>query len=335
MSQPSISVALCTYNGAVYLQEQLDSIANQSRLPDELVVCDDVSSDGTVEILEAFARSAPFPVRIFRNPENLGYVRNFEQAIGLCKGDLIFLCDQDDVWRADKVQQMADAFAENPDVGLVFSDGELVDAERKPMRVRLWKSVNLSGAVQKRFEAEHPFAALVVRNYVTGATLAMRAAFREQVLPIPDHWVHDHWISTVISLHARLIGIPEPLIEYRQHEGNQIGASVAGKRGLYWGGMTRWLFNARGHAREKHLRRSRGGVEQMLVLNRYIASSSGPLREQRATSVIEGKLAHCRVRAGLSTSRFKRIPALFRELISGNYHRFSRGMYSFIEDLLI
>lgn len=99
----SISVAMCTYNGSAFLQEQLDSIAAQTRLPDELVICDDGSSDSTVDIVERFAHGVSFRVQLFRNPQNLGSTRNFEQAMRLCTGDLIALSDQDDVWMPEKL----------------------------------------------------------------------------------------------------------------------------------------------------------------------------------------------------------------------------------------
>src|SRR5260370_27009832 len=103
MTEPSISVAMCTFNGARFLPEQLQSIALQTLQPSELVICDDGSTDGTVGILQSFALSARFPVRIFCNQETLGPARNFEKAIGLCDGEIISLCDQDDVWRPEKL----------------------------------------------------------------------------------------------------------------------------------------------------------------------------------------------------------------------------------------
>ena len=92
------SIALATYNGERYLQEQLNSFLHQTRLPDEIIACDDCSTDRTMDILESFAISALFAVYIYRNAINLGYTKNFERAISLCSGDVIFLSDQDDVW---------------------------------------------------------------------------------------------------------------------------------------------------------------------------------------------------------------------------------------------
>src|ERR1700761_4532631 len=99
-----ISVALCTFNGELFLRQQLASIQQQTRLPDELLVCDDGSSDQTLTIVREFAASAPFPVKLFENEQNLGFAANFERAIRLCEGSLIALCDQDDIWYPTRLQ---------------------------------------------------------------------------------------------------------------------------------------------------------------------------------------------------------------------------------------
>jgi len=85
-----VSIALCTYNGEKFLAEQLKSIAGQTRLPDELVICDDCSQDATVDIVRGFAKVAPFSVRLLTNKTNAGSTKNFERAISLCEGDIIF-----------------------------------------------------------------------------------------------------------------------------------------------------------------------------------------------------------------------------------------------------
>src|SRR5713101_1538304 len=107
MNKMYLSVAMCTYYGARFLQEQLESIAAQTRLPDELVVCDDRSADGSVEIVRNFAKSAPFPVQLEINETNLGAIKNFEKAIGLCEGETIALADQDDIWKPQKLSRLS------------------------------------------------------------------------------------------------------------------------------------------------------------------------------------------------------------------------------------
>src|ERR1043166_3411462 len=101
-----LSIALCTYNGAAFLREQLESIAAQTRTPDELVISDDQSTDGTLRLIEEFAETAGFPVRVSVNESNLGTAKNFEKAISLCRGDVIMLSDQDDVWHSDRLESV-------------------------------------------------------------------------------------------------------------------------------------------------------------------------------------------------------------------------------------
>ena len=97
-----MSIALCTYNGELFLQEQLDSYINQTLLPNELVINDDCSTDSTVAIINDFVKNAPFLCKI--NEANLRLTKNFERAIVRSTGDYIFLSDQDDVWKKDKTQ---------------------------------------------------------------------------------------------------------------------------------------------------------------------------------------------------------------------------------------
>src|SRR6476646_4901088 len=123
----NLSIALCSYNGAAYLSEQLESIAAQTRTPDELVISDDHSTDDTLRLIEEFAATAGFPVRLSVNESNLGTAKNFEKAISLCRGDVIVLSDQDDVWHSDKLESVERIFAARPQLSLVFSNAELVD----------------------------------------------------------------------------------------------------------------------------------------------------------------------------------------------------------------
>ena len=110
MPTTSISVALCTYNGEPFLSAQLRSIAAQDRPPDELVICDDGSSDGSLEVIRGFARCSRIPTRVVVNDKNLGSTRNFEQAISLCQGEIVLLADQDDVWYPYKLRRIQEVF---------------------------------------------------------------------------------------------------------------------------------------------------------------------------------------------------------------------------------
>src|SRR3954447_16733877 len=118
---------MATYNGARYLPDQLQSFLRQTVMPDELVVCDDVSTDDSVSIIRDFAKSTTIDVRLIVNRSNVGFTRNFEQAVQQCNGDVIFFCDQDDVWFSRKIEIMLRSFQEHPEKLLVAHDGELVN----------------------------------------------------------------------------------------------------------------------------------------------------------------------------------------------------------------
>jgi glycosyltransferase involved in cell wall biosynthesis len=186
-----ISIALCTYNGEKYLSDQLSSYLKQDRLPDELVICDDRSTDHTIEIVEQFAAKAPFPVHLHVNETNLGSTKNFEKAFQLCQGEIIVPSDQDDVWHPDKLKQMESALNHNPHVGLVFTDANVVDTNLNPLGYTLWQSIKLTPPKQRLVSEGKALSVLMKHNVVTGAAMAFRAQYRSLFMPIPTEWVHD------------------------------------------------------------------------------------------------------------------------------------------------
>lgn len=127
-----VSIAMATYNGARWIEEQLDSFAQQDRLPDELVVCDDCSGDETISIIEQFRRRASFEIRIVANEKNSGHIRSFLRAMALCRGDVIFLSDQDDTWRKTKISTMIRLIEENPRRHVFVNDAEYTDGNGTP-----------------------------------------------------------------------------------------------------------------------------------------------------------------------------------------------------------
>jgi glycosyltransferase involved in cell wall biosynthesis len=219
-----ISVALCTCNGAAHLQAQLDSILQQDLPPFEIVLSDDASTDNTLAIAEAFAQRAPFFVRILRNRERLGSTRNFEQAMRACTGDLIALCDQDDVWYSQKLGTLAETL-QDPAVGAAFSDGDLLQQDL-PIEGSLWKSFGLTGQQLQEFSSGDPIAVMLRGNKVTGMTLILRRQLLEQVLPISPLWTHDYWLAWMLILYSRLAPCLRRLVAYRTHGQQQVGVPI-------------------------------------------------------------------------------------------------------------
>ncbi len=321
-----ISIAMCTYNGSRFLPEQLASIAAQTRLPDEMVVCDDGSSDATPEIIEEFARSAPFPVRFIRNPQNLGSTKNFEKAIGLCTGDLIALCDQDDIWLPEKLARQAEMMEGDPSLGGVFSDAELIDDASAPIGKRLWDSILFMPRDRKRFQAASGIDVLLRCNVVTGATLMVRASLRSLFMPIPTTWVHDGWIALQTVFYAQLRSVEEPLIEYRIHANQQIGIKNS----------THFLPPTLRERLEKGKREEPGNqlahAHELNQLAQWM-SARKDARSEAALLAVRRTSRFYADRAGPYTSRLAHLASILRN--TANYHRYEDGWRCLVRDIVL
>ena len=224
---PRVGVALCTYNGERYLQAQLDSLLAQTRPIDEVVIGDDGSSDATMDILDAFvvrATALGIRVEVLQHPRNLGYVLNFSDALRRCRAEVLFLCDQDDVWYPDRVATFLCRFDADPALLLLHSDARLVDGSGAPLGVNLLDVLCVHPAEVALERSGLALDSMLLRNFVTGATCALRRSLLERSLPIPACWSHDEWLGVIASLEGGLDMLPQSTIDYRQHGGNQIGA---------------------------------------------------------------------------------------------------------------
>jgi glycosyltransferase involved in cell wall biosynthesis len=321
---------MCTYNGADFLPSQLQSIMAQTRPPDELVVCDDGSSDDTRIVLEQFAGESPFPVLLHFNERNLGSIKNFEKAIGLCRGDLIALSDQDDVWRTDKLQLLEEPFTRSPRVGLVFSDAEVVDENLEPLDRRMWDEVNFDARKRKLVRAGRALEVFITGWTVTGATMAFRSKFAKLALPIPEDiaMIHDGWIALTVASVADIVIIEQPLINYRQHARQQIGAPGRVVR-TQTGGRSRELETAfRRRNQSAGLHRILAALEERLTNQQHTYDS------RTALSFIGKYSFHLKVRANLPQRRLRRLPSILRELVTLRYHEYANGFKSAAKDLV-
>ena len=307
-----LSVAMCTYNGARYLRGQLASIAAQTRLPDELVVCDDCSSDETRSILEEFKARAAFPVRLYFNERNLRVWKNFEQAIRLCEGDIIALCDQDDVWLPEKLERMEEAFVATPDAGLVFCDLEVVDDNLQPLGYRAWHALEFGERGQAMFRQGKAFNTLTTRNVVTGAAMAFRAEYRDLVLPVPEvsQWLlHDYWFALTISTVAKLVPIKTPLVKYRAHPNQHNGLGPPRSTGDPW-------VDAQNRMRDYPVQNQ----YLELILERLSKFRSNP-QYDKACVKLENRIKHGQIRASWVNQRYlRRAWSVIRELLTRRYY---------------
>lgn len=224
----SISVAMCTYNGGKHVGEQLASLLMQEHRPDEVVICDDGSVDDTVSVLHHFQESAPFSVRIVINERPLGAVANFNRAVSLCKADVIFLCDQDDVWYPQKLGVMTAALASNRDVSLVASNNRIVDAAGQPKLGPLnWEACGFDALWQRRVDTGGGFRVLSFHSPLAGHAMAFRKSLTRIICPFPANYHHDRWIALMASALGRVHLISKALNDYRQHGDNLVGSGDA------------------------------------------------------------------------------------------------------------
>lgn len=321
-----ISVAMATYNGASHLRVQLDSLAGQTRRPDELVVCDDGSTDDTIAIAERFADSAPFAVRIHRNPSNLGVLRNFEKALSLCGGDHIFLSDQDDAWLPAKIARVMQIFAERPGRHLVINDKIIADEQLAPTGATMLGNIRGFGSPDT--------------NFVAGCCAAFTAAWRDFVLPIPaGPPAHDSWIVGLAHRIGAAFILEEPLQLYRRHVRNvshnaysvgrsvgmldRIGAEIGGAGGP--DAADAWAMFLSWH--EAEAARIAERAPQLHAMGMEKAAAS-------ALERLEAEMAAERERARIARlPRLRRVAPVGRLLRGGGYAHFS-GWKSAAKDLI-
>jgi len=219
---------MCTFNGAKYIDEQLQSLCQQTKQPYEIIICDDGSSDATEVIVNKYIATVDFPIRFEVNKDRLGYRRNFTQAASLCSGDLVAFCDQDDIWRSDKLSKVADWFSD-PRIMMVHHNARVVDANAVP-----------SGFVNKA--GHHPVLAKPLQENPWSYSLGFTQTFRSELIKFGDlrsrimgeeetEWTaHDQWISFLSSSLGWVAYIDEELVDYRQHGANAYGIKISSKK---------------------------------------------------------------------------------------------------------
>lgn len=316
-----ISVAMTTCNGAAYLREQLHSIFAQTRPADELIVCDDCSTDETPQILAEYERRFPEIVSVTRNRKRLGSTKNFEQAIQLCTGEVIALSDQDDVWRPHKLETIEQQFNGDQTLGVVFSNGDLIDESGECIGETMWSRFSFGIGLQRILQSDRASNLLLSRCFMTGATIAFRSSFRRLALPIPDHienFIHDRWIAVIIGGVARIKAIDEALIGYRIHPHQQMGV---GKEPI----IRRYLrpYDCSGDYEALSLMRQRLGRSRPMTAN--------PLFMQALAS----RQRHIQARRSLSGNFLPRLVGITKEYLSGRYQLYPLGSGYALKDLLV
>lgn len=319
----TISVTLCTHNGAAFVAEQISSILGQTRPPDEIVLSDDASTDDTValvvEAVRAAGSGAP-ALTVIENTVALGVVRNFEQAILATKGELIALCDQDDVWEPDRLEALAQRFDSDAGLLCVFTDATIIDGSGADTGATLFQRLEICQQELNAVRDGRGFAALLRRNLATGATMVFRRSLLEGTVPFPGDWVHDEWLAIVAAARGGLgVGEMRPT-RYRIHGANAIGV------------IEPTLRYKLGRMLEPRGQRNRVLAHRGAVLAERLAAVGAPaslVTEARRKAVFEAR------RARMPRNRVLRAVPVILLAFSGAYGRYaSRGVMDVVRDLL-
>lgn len=317
--RPTISVALCTYNGMTYLPIQWQSLLDQQQLPDEVVICDDKSTDGTVDLITRLAANAPFTVRIIQNTEQLGYNKNFECALRACTGELIFICDQDDFWLPEKINTMTQYLQQHADIEVAFCDAWVTNENLEGKQRRFWEVVNFNEVARNRWQGGEAMDVLLEGNRMMGCASVIRGRFLQSVLPIPyglpGEYIYDGWIALVGAAHNLISFINVPLQLYRTHQAQQVGVRPpeTPARIRLRDRMTRHRIIKLAPLQEKQAHLTK--LNELLT-ERLPAHLPGmPQLNQR--------LAYYSMRSSLPHNRLKRLWPVLTNLQCGNYKRYA------------
>lgn len=315
-----VSVACCTYNGGRHIREQLQSILNQSRVVDEIVVSDDGSSDNTLEQVTTLITPASYAgtkISLIDGPRH-GITKNFSHAITACTGDIIFLSDQDDIWAPNKVERITSEFEGNSNL-LVFSNASLVDDSLNELKQTQFDFARVNPEHLAYLGQEAFFAKLLKRNFITGATVAFRRELLEKALPFATSWLHDEWLGIIAAAYAKPRIVPDCLIQYRQHNNNACGmkqTSVLNKLTVTSGTTLTVPEQKR--------------LEQLLERLENTVGYVSPL----ITSAVRKALHFHATRNHLTDRRLLRIPQVMANYISGGYSNFADGWRTAVKDVL-
>ena len=290
-----VSIAMATYNGARYLPAQLDSLARQTLLPAELVVCDDQSCDATLDLVEKFAQTAPFPVVLKENSQRLHFADNFLQAADLCTSDYVAFCDQDDVWHPQKIARVTEAF-ETSDACLVAHNASVIDADGQVVGElsHIDRHATLTGAEFHPWGFFHGFTCTVKKPLLSMIPGDQRPF---DIIDPTRRLAHDRWVAFLASIYGDVCLLDEQLARYRYHGSNASGWMKTPR------GLTESIAAARlkfGYHLLKQLRIAQGLVELMGGL----LSSPSRLQEVPSPPRLLEMLAYWRIYAERCAARY-------------------------------
>lgn len=316
-----VSIAMATYNGSKNILEQLTSFLEQKRLPDELIICDDGSVDNSVEIIENFKLKAPFSISLHKNSTNLGYIKNFEKALSLCSGDIIFLSDQDDFWHDNKIEKCERLFVENPKAQIVINDAVICNGDLSATEhTKIGQTLKLG---------------LDISKFITGCCCAFKRDLLEIILPIPAEVAHDEWINGFGNVFQSRIICYESLQKYRRHSENTSNYLTSSTNEISKFDQIKQfgLKDAR-NSWKKNANQHQLFIDRLIEKDKLIKIWGFESRAKKAITIFENKIKVLNKRIELvSLSRFKRFIPVLIFWLKGNYN-YLEGWKSAIKDLI-
>ncbi|HEV7956684.1 MAG: glycosyltransferase family 2 protein [Microbacteriaceae bacterium] len=321
----TVSVALCTYNGAQFVEQQIASILGQRQRPTEIVVSDDASDDETLPRVRKALQSAErsgIAVHMLGDGYRRGVTANFARAIAACSSDIVMLSDQDDVWHGERVSVAVEAFELNPGMLFRHENARLVDAAGEPLGITLFEALAITDADRERINLGAAFPVYLRRNLATGATVSFRRELFDLAAPLPDEWVHDEWLAIVAAALGSVQIARDANVDYRQHGSNVIGVAAPTLRYR----LGRMLATTR-HRNDALAARSRTLAERL-------RSIPGVPSEFTAAAATKAQFES--ERAALPPSRLRRAPGIWMANRGARYARFaSQGRLDMLRDLLL
>jgi glycosyltransferase involved in cell wall biosynthesis len=316
-----------TYNSARFVREQLESVLSQAPLPSQIVVGDDGSSDGSVEIVESMIsdarlRGLDLEWTILDGSTHLGLRKNMNRIVNACRHDVIIICDSDDVCLPGRFDRVLRWFADHPDDLAVCSDAIVIGDDGEVTAPSMMSQRGLSDEEWTQLRSDRAFQLLVRRFVAEGAVSAYRRELLEMIVPCPDALVYDGWLALMASAMTRFSFDERPSIKYRVHQSNISG----GVRGRSNRDKLRMLFEPGGDRNERWLERTQAvldGIEHVR-----------PNVPDWAYELAVASAHHQRVRSAYPRNRLARAPKVLRHATSGAYRRSARGYKDVLLDLV-
>lgn len=311
-----ISVLMCTYNGAKYIKEQLDSILCQSMNIDEIIIVDDNSSDNTVSIIKGYLNKN---IKLICNKKNMGIKKNYYQALKKCHGDIIFMADQDDIWNLDKVLKITNYFNKHRNINMIGTNARIIDKDSKISNKTLYDLVDFN---YTKDNINTNFNCMLLKPFLTGTTCAIRKSFLDKYMEEYTYFYHDEWLSFMAAYNDSLYMMDELLTSYRLYN-NTVGFN---KKNKIVNLINKLLSN------KDLIKKNKYRCLQFLEINNFIKRNN---IINKYNDIIEKAYEFYEVRSNNRYS-YKEYIKLIRKFKYNNYYKLftKHYIYNYYRDLL-